>query len=223
MKSKTYRNLSGSGTTTYHEDGTKSKTYENLTNDGFTTYHEDGSKTVSFPNVTDSGFTSYHTPAAAEFDFLYAIFGVILIALSVLSLFELGIGAILSIALMALSIAARIILNRKHQTTLFVFWAHPFTLLGWRLLVNSMWAGTNGNILELFGIFVLTLGIVATLFLDCGDSFGMFFYAAASLLVMLVAKAFGDLVPYFLVLALLAVAFLVTVIRLSVKKRRNGK
>ncbi len=217
-KSKTYKNITDSGYTTYHSGGSKSSTYKNVLSEGYTTYHDDGSKSVTHKNLTDSGFTTYRVPNDGAFDFLYVIFGGMVIALSLLSLFALGSSAILSIALIAISILARILLNRKRGTTIFVLWAHPFTLLGWRLLVNSMWQNSNGNFLEPFGILFLSIGVIATLFLDCGESFGMFFYAFATMIVMFVMKAYGEYAPYWMVVVMCGIALIATLIKVTKKK-----
>ncbi len=221
---KTYKNVMGEGYTSYHDDGGVTKTYKDVMGEGYTSYYDDGSVTKTYKNVMGEGYTSYHMPADHSFDFIYVIFAVSFIFLSIVSLISLGKHAIVSLALLAISVAARAILINKRETPGVFLWLYPFTLLGWRLLVNAMWNHTNGNYLEPFGVFFITLGIVASLFIDC-HAFGWFFYGFLTLIVMVVAKAYGQYVPYYIVSIMLSVALLWTVIHhiagKGAERRRN--
>ncbi len=66
MGSKTRRNLSDDGSTTYHSDGSTSKTYKNVLDDGSTTYHSDGSTSKTYKNVLDDGSTTYHSDGSTS-------------------------------------------------------------------------------------------------------------------------------------------------------------
>lgn len=218
---KTHKNVLDSGYTTYHDDGSKSVTYKNVTDTGYTTYHSDGSKTVSYQHFTNDGYSSVHIPADHSFDFIYGIFAFSVVFLSIVSLFSLGKHAIIALALLALSVVARVLIVRKNEKTIAgLLWFYPFTLLGWRLLVNAMWEHTNGNFLEPFGIFFISLGIIATLFLD-SRSFVSFSYGFLTFIIMVIAKAYGEYVPYWLVLVMLVIALIWTLAK-GAKRLYNG-
>lgn len=138
-------------------------------------------------------------------------FAIILLALCVFSVFELGHSAILAITIMIISIVARFLLNRRMKTVCFVFLIHPFTIWGWRLLVDAMWNNNNGNWLIPMGIVILAIGIVASLYLDCSDSFGAFFYGFVTLIMMVFARAFGTNAPLTLFCILLLIGIIVTI------------
>lgn len=217
--SKTFKNVTNNGYTTYHSDGSKSTTFKNVMDSGYTTHHSDGGKSVTYQNVTDSGFTTYdisnHQTSGFDdgglFDGPCLVFGATVIFLSFVALFKLGKSALLALVLIAVSILVRIFLDRKYDTGFFSLWAHPVTLLGWRLLVNAMWENTNGNFLEIFGIFFLSLGILCTFFLDCG-SFGMFLYECMTLIFMVFMKAYGEYAPYWLLAVMGAIAVIATIV-----------
>ena len=66
MAKKTYKDVTGSGYTTYHSNGSSSKTYKNVMDDGFTTYHSEGSSSKTYKNGMDNGFTTYHSEGSSS-------------------------------------------------------------------------------------------------------------------------------------------------------------
>ena len=59
MSDHTYKDLFGSGYTTYHDDGTTSHTYQDLFGSGYTTRHSDGSTSHTYQDLFGSGYTTY--------------------------------------------------------------------------------------------------------------------------------------------------------------------
>lgn len=217
--SKIFKNLMNNGYTTHYSDGSKSTTFKNVTDSGYTTHHDDGSKSVTYRNVTDSGFTTYDIPNhqtggfddGGLFDGPCLVFGATVIFLSFVALLKLGKSAILALLLIAVSILVRVLLNRKYGTGFFTLWAHPLTLLGWRLLANALLKNTNGNFLEYFGVFFLTIGIIISCFWDC-SSFGMFFYEFTTIIFMVVMKAYGEYAPYWMLAVMGVIATIATIV-----------
>ena len=228
--SKTYSNISGNGYTTYNSDGSSSKTYSNISGGGYTTYHSNGSTSKSLPGL--SGVLSTFSSGGADIgsgsvpdagaELLGSICWVIYIGIiiaSIVSLIQLGKSAVLALIIMLTSVIVRLVLNAHFQTTFFVLWLHPFALLGWRLLTNAMWAHTNHNFLEPFGIFYITIGLIASYFLDCLESKAMFMYAGVSFFIMFFGRAYGSLVPFAICGILLIVAFLSTVVYIKLRPK----
>lgn len=217
--SKTFKNVTNDGYTTYHSDGSKSTTFQNVTDSGYTTHHDDGGKSVTYQNILIPGFTTYDIPdyQAGGLDDggllgnLSLIFGMTIILASVLSLFGLGKSGIFALSMIGISIIAKIILNRKFNTCFFTLWAHPLTLLGWRLLVNAMWENNDGDIFVFFGVFFLTVGVIATGLVD-NSPFGMFFYQFLTVIMMVVMKAYGEYAPYWQVAVMVAIAVIATIV-----------
>lgn len=217
--SKTFKNLINGGYTTHHSDGSKSTTFKNLTDSGYTTYHDNGSKSVTYQNITDSGFTTHdisnHQTGGFNdgglLDVPCLVFGATIILVAILSLFTLGKSAIFALLLIAVSVLVRGLLNRKYDTGFFSLWAHPFTLLGWRLLVNALWQNTTFSFMAVFGIFFLSVGILVSFFWDCG-SFGMFFYEFVTLIFMVFMKAYGEYAPYWMLAVMWAIAVIATIV-----------
>ena len=232
-KSDTYKNALSNGHTTYHSDGSTSKTYKNALNDGYTTYHSDGSTSKTYKNTLDDGYTTFHSDGSTSKTYKNSLFGGFttyhsdsglgelsgmmggilagfIILLSIISLFSLGKFAVVSIILILVSIVCRILLNVKHGTVFYTFWAHPFTLLGWRFVINTMWSNSNGNFLEPFGVVFIAIGILASLFRDCSENFAMFMYAFMTTFAMILVKSWGDHAPYFLIGVMLVIALFAT-------------
>ena len=68
--SKTYKNISDNGYTTYYKDGSRSVSYKNITDNGYTTYHDDGSRSVTYKNTFDNGYTTFHynSPSSPDYN-----------------------------------------------------------------------------------------------------------------------------------------------------------
>lgn len=183
-----------------------------------------GSKISKDPLTGTSKYSSANNNTnSSELSGIAAVaFGGWIILVSILTLASTKY-AILSIGLIILSVAGRIILNKWRKTDFFIFWMLPFTLLGWRLMVNSMWNGPlRGDLgfLAPFGVIFISIGIVASLFIDIGESFGLCFYAIFSLIVLFFSKAFGDRIPYYVIAATFIVAVIATPLYLFKKHKK---
>ena len=146
-----------------------------------------------------------------------------IIVASIVALIQLGSSAIASLVMIAATIFARAWLNKKNDTTFYTFWVFPFTLLGYRLLVNAMWAHTNANFMEPAGIVFILIGILGSVFIDNGENIVTGTYCIVTLFFMFVAKGYGENAPYILILLMLGVALCVTPIYLSKHKNEGGK
>lgn len=222
MNSKSFKHLSDPGYTTYHEDGSRSSTYKNISDNGWTTYHSNGKTTHTYPNFFTGGFTSYTTDAdpaagAAGGGIFFAS-----IAAGVLAVFLTGPAVILPLLLIAGAFAAETFLGRTFQTSIFGLWMHPLVLLGWRLTVDAVFAHTNHNFMELFGLVFIAIGIIVMTWVNSGDNAALFIYRFMLSLAMLVAKGFGDYAPYTLVGICFVVAAVVTIIWYVAKDTKNG-
>lgn len=232
-KSKTYDKVLSDGKTTYHSDGSKSDTYKNAFRDGYTTYHSDGSKSTTYKSTFSDGYTTVTIgkPSGRSGDFSgdgYSggkgssadgglggiVIPIIIIVPSFLSMLLLKNG-IFYFGIFIASAVLRIWLNNKYNTTLFALWFYPFSLLSWRLLVDSFWAGAeNADSFVLlfagFGTLFFLLGIAATLYIDCGENILLGTYCFVMTICMFFAKAYGNDAPYILLGCMLLVALVFT-------------
>ena len=236
MADKTHKNIFGDGYTTYHDDGSKSQTYKNLTNDGYTTYHDDGSTSQTYRNLTSDGFTTFHSTGDVSRSYknltnngyttytegngtginLSSIWTIPICIVMFFSLFIIK-NAPFVLGLIFVSVIVRIWINKKYNTSFFGLWFYPISLLGWRLFVNNWWKYRPNGIDEAFlgltaGIasFIILLGIVASIFIDNSENFGIFCYCALATVAMFFAKAYGEELPYKIVGGMLLIALILT-------------
>lgn len=152
MKSFTKKNLTDSGYTTYHSDGSTSKTYRHTMDDGFTTYHSDGSTTKTYKNLTNDGYTSYtdgrkhSTYGGSGLETFGAMFvGILLLGFSVICSFvilkETAIGPI---TIIAASFLVASILSRKIGSSNAFLLMNPFFLYGIQQFLSLTWEGSSG-------------------------------------------------------------------------------